>query len=158
MNGKAPMLGDDRHHRRQIDPLGDADDLGRQLPVQGATAARAAVGTMLDDRVGILAHHAAMAFVTGLGPAGLGLLPPLLVIGRRRLRGGARGLRRTLQPQRQLDQLRPAQPLKIASAHPTKESAKSNLCKRGRPAQSEPRRPAPTQAQTPPWVITPNQL
>ncbi|MFD0935987.1 hypothetical protein ACFQ12_12455, partial [Methylobacterium trifolii] len=34
-------------------------------------------------------------------------------------------LLRALQPQHQLDQLFAAQPLKIASAHPTNESAKS---------------------------------
>ena len=119
------MLGDDRHHRRQVDPLGHADDLSGKIAVQGAAAARAAVGTMLDDRIGILAHHAAVALVAGLDPAGLGLLAPLLAVGRRRLRGRARSLRRALQPQHQLDQLLAAQPLKIASAHLTKESAKS---------------------------------
>ncbi|WP_210246544.1 hypothetical protein, partial [Methylobacterium sp. WL12] len=34
--------------------------------------------------------------------------------------------RRALHPQHQLDQLLAAQPLKIASAHPTRESAKPN--------------------------------
>ena len=46
------------------------------------------------------------------------------MIARRWLRRGARGLRRTLQPQQQLDQLLAAQPLKITAPHPTKESAK----------------------------------
>ncbi|MCJ2084141.1 hypothetical protein, partial [Methylobacterium sp. J-090] len=45
---------------------------------------------------------------------------------RGRLRRRARGLRRALHPQHQLDQFLAAQPLKIASAHPTKESAKPN--------------------------------
>ena len=120
------MVSDDRRHLRQLDPLGDTYDLGREGPVQGATAAQAAVGTMLDDRVGIVADRPAMAFMPGLGPAGLRLLPPLLAVSRWRLRGGARGFVRTLQPQHQFDQLLAAQPLKIDTTHPTKESAKPN--------------------------------
>jgi circadian clock protein KaiC len=58
-----------------------------------------------------------------LGATGLGLIPPLLTIGRGRLGGGARGLWRTLQPQHQLNQLFLAQTFKIAAAHPSRESA-----------------------------------
>lgn len=94
--------------------------------MQGAAAARAAIRTMIDDDIGILAHPAAMTLVPRLGATGLGLLPTLLAVRRGRLRRGARSLLRALQPQHQLDQLFAAQPLKIAPAHPTKESAKSD--------------------------------
>ncbi|GJE58200.1 hypothetical protein MPOCJGCO_0279 [Methylobacterium trifolii] len=124
-HGQPPMLRHDRHHLRQFDPLGHADDLGRKIPVQVAVAARAAVGTMIDHRVGIVAHRAAVALVPRLGPAGLGLLAPLFAVRRRWIGRSARSLLRALQPQHQLDQLLAPQPLKIASAHLTTESAKS---------------------------------
>ena len=124
MHGQPSMLRHDRCHLRQLDPLGHAHEFGRKISVQGAAAARAAVGPMIDDRVGIIAHHAAMALVAGLGPARSGLLAPLFAVCGGRLRGRARGLVRTLQTQHQLDQFLPAQPLKIAAPHPTKESAK----------------------------------
>lgn len=63
LHNESPMLGDDRRHLRQLDPLGDADAFGGKIAVQGSTAARAAVGPMLDDRVGIVAHHPAMVLV-----------------------------------------------------------------------------------------------
>jgi hypothetical protein len=130
MHRQPSMLGDDRGHLRQLDPLGHADDLGEKIPVQGAAAARAAVGTMLDHHIGVLAHHPAVALVTGLGAAGLGLLAPLLAVCRRRLRRRARGLVRPLQPQHQLNQLLTTQTLKIAATHLTRESAKSPNRKR----------------------------
>ena len=148
MHGQPAMLRHDRGHLWQLDPLGDADELGGKISVQGATAAYAAILTMLDDGIGILAHHPAVTFVPRLGPAGFGLLASLLAVGRGWLRGGARGLVRALQPQHQLDQLLAAQPLKIAAPHPMKESAKSKLCKRGTPARCQPQRPDT------PWVIT----
>ena len=125
MHGEAPMLGDGWRHLRHIDLFGRADHLGGKLRVPVAAAARASIGTMLDDRSGIIAYHPAVTLMTRLGAAGLGLLAPLLAIRRGRLRRGPRGLLRTLQPQHQIDQFRAAQPLKIASAHPTRESAKS---------------------------------
>ncbi len=79
---------------------------------------------MIDHRIGIVVHDAAMALVARLGTAGPGLIAPLLAIRRGRLRGGARGLLRALQTQHQFDQLLATQPLKIASTHPTRESAK----------------------------------
>ena len=138
-----------RHRRDDPRPAGtgsarpDADAASRPGPTAGnsirsgtlttsagrspgsAAAAGAAVGTMLDDLIGVVTHHPAVAFVARLGPAGLGLLPPLLAIGCGRLGGGARGLLRPLQPQHQLDQLFLAQTLKIAATHPALESAKT---------------------------------
>ena len=55
----------------------------------------------------------------------LGLITPFLAVGRGRLRGGVRGLVRTLQPQHQLNQFLAAQTLQIAATHPPRESAKS---------------------------------
>jgi hypothetical protein len=120
------MLRHERRHSGQLDLLREAGDLCRECGVQAATAARASLGTMLDDRIGIVAHHPAVTLVTGLGAAGLGLRALLLAICRGRLRRSARGLLWPLQPQHQLDQLLAAQPLQFASAHPTKESAKSD--------------------------------
>ena len=80
------MLSDDRRHLRQLDPFGEANDLGRKVPVQSAAAARAAIRAMRDDGIGILAHHAAVALVARLRPAGFGLLAPLLAIRCWRLR------------------------------------------------------------------------
>ena len=102
-NGNAPVLRHDRCHRGQLDPLTDADDLCRKSGVQAGAAARARLGTMLDDCVGIIADDAAMALVTGLGAAGLGLRALLLAIGRGRFGRDARGLLWPLQPQHQLD-------------------------------------------------------
>ena len=55
------------------------------------------MGTMVDDRTGLVAHHAATTLMTGLR-----LLPPLLAIRRGRLRRRARGLRWALHPQHHL--------------------------------------------------------
>lgn len=104
---------------------------------------------MIDYRIDIVAQPPAVAVVSGFGLSGLGLLPPLLVIGRRWLRGGARRLRWTLPPQHQLNKLFAAQPLHIAEPHLKKEPAKSHLCKRVRPARSQPPRPETIPDQTP---------
>ena len=117
------MVRDEGLHLRQLDPLVHADRLGRQIRRQSGSAARALAGTVIDDPIGRLAHGPAVALVAGLGAAGLGLLPLLLAIRRGRLGGGARGLLWPLQPQHQLDQLFLAQTLKLAAAHPGRESA-----------------------------------
>jgi hypothetical protein len=96
------MLGDGRRDLRQLDLLGHAHDLGRNILVQADAAAHAAIRTMIDDRTGLVTHHAATTLMTGLRPAGLRLLPPLLAVGRGRLRRRARGLRRALHPQHHL--------------------------------------------------------
>lgn len=83
------MLGHNRCNLRQIDPLEEADVLGRQSRVQVAPAAGAAIGTMLDDLVSVIAHGPAVALVTEIGPTGLGLREPLLPIRCGRLRRGA---------------------------------------------------------------------
>lgn len=105
VHGQPPMLGDGRRHLGQLDPFGHAYDLGGKIRVQGAAAARAAIRTMIDDGIGILAHHAALALVPGLDTARLRLLASLLAVGRRRLRRRPRGLLRALQSQHHLDQL-----------------------------------------------------
>src|SRR4051794_11295760 len=58
-------------------------------------------------------------------PSPIGRRPQLSTVRRRGLGGGARGLLRPLQPQHQLDQLFLAQTLKLATTHPTLESAKT---------------------------------
>ena len=120
------MLRHMRRHRGQLVSLRDADDLSAQVPRQDAAAARARLRTMLDDRIGIVAQHPAVTLVTRLGAAGLGLRALLLAIRRGRLGRGPRALLWPLQPQHQLDQLLAAQPFQFASAHLTRESAKSD--------------------------------
>jgi hypothetical protein len=151
--GQTPMLCHHRCDLRQLDPLGRADDLGRKVTGERAAAAGAAVGTMLDDLIGIIADHPAVAFVARFCTAGLGLIPLLLPIRRGRLGGGARGLLRPLQPQHQLNQLFLAQALKIAAAHPARESAKPVPHKgRGHARSHRPRAPLKATTRTT-WVI-----
>jgi hypothetical protein len=109
--------------RGQLNLLAGANDLRRKCGVQASTAACASLGTMHDDGIGIVAHHSAVAFVTGFGPAGLGLRALLLAIFRWRLEQGARGLLWPLQPQHQFDQILAAQPFNIASVQSQTVSA-----------------------------------
>src|SRR3954453_4814060 len=118
-------MRDEGLHRGQLDPLVYADRLGQQVRAERHSAAGALARTVLDDRIGRLAHHSAVALVAGLGSARLGFLPLILAIRRGRLGGGARGLLRPLQAQHQLDQLFLAQTLKLATTHPALESAKT---------------------------------
>jgi len=80
------MLVDDRCELRQLEPFGEADDLGEKVSLQSAATARTAIRAMRDDGIRILAHHSAVALVERLRPAGFGLLAPLLAIRRARLR------------------------------------------------------------------------
>src|SRR3954467_1452318 len=120
---KSLVLGDDRHDRGQLDPLGQADALGWQARIQSSSAAGAAIRAMRDHLIGSLTDRPAVTLMAGFGPARLGLLALLLAIGRGRLGGGARGLLRSLQPQHQLDQFFLAQTLTLAPPHPTREPA-----------------------------------
>ncbi len=78
---------------------------------------------MIHDPVGLLAHHAAVAFMARLRATRPRRLASFLAICRRRLGGCARRLGWTLKPQHQLDELFLAQALKIDSPHPPLESA-----------------------------------
>src|SRR5215212_7588906 len=127
---ETPMMRDEGLHLGQLDPLVHADRLGQQVRAERRSAAGALARTMLDDLIGRLAHHPAVALMARLGPARLGFLPLLFAIRRRGLGGGARGLLRPLQAQHQLDQLFLAQTLKLASTHPALESAKTPSFKR----------------------------
>jgi hypothetical protein len=148
------MLGDDGCHLGQLDPLGHADDLGRQIRRQSAAAAGTLTRAVGHDLVGVGAERAAIPLVTGLGAARLGLVALLLAVGGGRLGGGARGLLRALQAQHQLDQLLLAQTLKIAAAHLTRESAKSAPGKRlGEHPSGAPLVGHAALVRTP-WVIT----
>src|ERR1035438_2166335 len=86
-----------------------------------------AIGTMrrlmILNGIGRFAQFTRMAFVSGLGAAGLGLLAPLFSIRRWRFGRRARSLVRTLKPKHQLDQIVLAQPLQIIAIHPNLESA-----------------------------------
>src|SRR4051812_26650881 len=109
MRDKGPDLG-------HVDPLVHADGLGRQVRTERRSAAGALARTVLDDLIGRLAEHPAVALVSRLGSARLGPLPLLLAIRRGGLGGGARGLLRPLQAQNQFDQLFLAQTLNPAAA------------------------------------------
>src|SRR5664279_5498960 len=78
---------------------------------------------MILNGIGRFAQFTRMAFVSGLGAAGLGLLAPLFSIRRWRFGRRARSLVRTLKPKHQLDQIVLAQPLQIIAIHPNLESA-----------------------------------
>lgn len=123
----------------------DADVAGQRIDDAAVQAIAADAAVVIDVRIGIAARHAAVAFVPGLGPTRLGVLPPFLTVHRRRLRGGARGLLRTLQPQHQLNQFLLAQAFKLRSSHSTRESVKPNLHKCGAQAGAAdaPRLPNP---------------
>jgi hypothetical protein len=107
-----------------LDPLVQADQLGWPLRLESGAAAEALIGTMIDHVISSVAQAPAMALMVRLGPAGFELLPLLLAIRRgrlgRRARVGrrARGLVRPLQAQHQLNQLRLAATLKLATTHP----------------------------------------
>jgi hypothetical protein len=94
-----------------------ADGLGGKSAGQAGAAARALVGTMIDEAIEILAQRAAVAFVTRLGPARPGFLPALLAVSRRRLGRSARRLGRALHPQHQLDQLLLRETLQLGAIH-----------------------------------------
>src|SRR5215211_9447561 len=127
---QTPMMRDEGLHLGQLDPLVDADRLGQQVRAERHSTAGALARTVLDNRIGRLAHHPAVALMAGLGPAGLGFLPLLLAIRRGWLGGGARGLLRPLQAQHQLDQLFLAQTLKLNTTHLALESANTPSLKR----------------------------
>src|SRR3954451_16926163 len=129
VHSQTPMMRDEGLHRGQLDPLVYADRLGQQVRAERHSAAGALARTVLEDRIGRLAHHSAVALVAGLASARLGVLPLILAIRRRRLGGGARGLLRPLQAQHQLDPLFLAQTLKLATTHPALESAKTDSLK-----------------------------
>src|SRR5215210_3692827 len=83
---QTPMMRDEGLHLGQFDPLVHADRLGQQVRRQRRSAAGALARTVLDDLIGHLAHHPAVALMAGLGPAGLAFLPLLLAIRRGRHR------------------------------------------------------------------------
>ena len=120
---------DHRLDLRQFDPLVHAHRFARQVGREREAAAWALLRRVIDNPVRVGAERSAMALVPGLGTSGAGLLAALLAVRGRRLRRGARGLLRPLQPQHQLDQLRLAQPLKFVSLHVQTESAIPPHCK-----------------------------
>jgi hypothetical protein len=121
-NRQTPMARDRRLELGKLDHLVLADGLGGKSAGQAGAAARALVGTMIDDAIGILAQRAAVAFVTRLGPARPGFLSTLLAVSRRRLGRGVRRLRRALHPQHQLDQLLLRETLQLGAIHDLMDS------------------------------------
>src|SRR5215210_4742608 len=87
MRDKGPDLG-------HVDPLVHAHRFGRQVRSQRRSAAGALARTVLDDLIGRLAYHPAVALVPRLGAARLRALPLLLAVGRGWLGGRARRLGR----------------------------------------------------------------
>ena len=91
------MLRHERRHLWHVDLFGEANDLGGKIVTQGPATARSAVGTMLDNHVGVVAQDAAMTFLARLRTAQLGLHALIFAIRRGRHRGCASGLLWTLQ-------------------------------------------------------------
>ena len=75
------MALDERLDLGELDLVVRADGLGSKIAGQAGTAAGALVGTMIDNAIDILAHRAAVTFMTGLGATGLRLVPALLAVG-----------------------------------------------------------------------------
>jgi hypothetical protein len=79
------MALDPRLDRRKLDRVMFADGPGGKIARQPGAAARALVRLMVDETIDILAHGAAVTFMSRLGATGLGLIPTLLAIRRGRL-------------------------------------------------------------------------
>ena len=115
-------------HRRNLDLVIFADQLGRRSIREGATTMFALCRDVVADLVGICGKRPPMALVAGLRSARPGVLPPLLAIRRRRPGRSARRLLRPLQPQHQIDQLLFGKALQLVPIHRILES--SNRSKR----------------------------
>src|SRR5450631_2915527 len=122
-NGEPAMPPNERLNGGKLDLVIFAD----QFTLGVGSKRPEAIGTMrrlmILNGIGRFAQFTRMAFVSGLGAAGLGLLAPLFSIRRWRFGRRARSLVRTLKPKHQLDQIVLAQPLQIIAIHPNLESA-----------------------------------
>src|SRR5450631_3308477 len=122
-NGEPAMPPNERLNGGKLDLVIFAD----QFTLGVSSKRPKAIGTMrrlmILNGIGRFAQFTRMAFVSGLGAAGLGLLAPLFSIRRWRFGRRARSLVRTLKPKHQLDQIVLAQPLQIIAIHPNLESA-----------------------------------
>ena len=116
------MPGDNRSDRRQVERFILGDDTAQHTGGERLTAVAASSGAMRDGLVRMLGEGSEMAFVTRLGPTGLGCRALGLAVGRRRLRGRPRRLRRALKLQHQLHQLVLAELLEVIAIHSKRES------------------------------------
>ena len=110
---------------RRIRRSAPARHPARRQPATGALCRR-----MILDGVRVRRSTRGMAFMSRLGPAGLGVFPLLFPVGRRRFRGLARGLVRPLHPQHQFDQLFLGKAFQISAIYPRIESP-NELCRKG---------------------------
>jgi hypothetical protein len=83
------MALNNRLDLRQLDAIVRAHQLARQIQAQNGPAARALVGTMVEELIRRLAQPSALPFMAGLGATRLCVFPLNLAIGRGRFGGGA---------------------------------------------------------------------
>ena len=110
-------------HRRNLDLVIFADQLGRRPILEGATTMFAMGRDVVADLVGSCGQRPPMALMAGLRSARPGVLPPLLAIRRRRPGRRARRLLRPLQPQHQIDQLLLGKALQLVPIHRVLEAS-----------------------------------
>src|ERR1700692_4714965 len=122
-NGEPAMPPNERLNGGKLDLVIFADQFTLGVSSKRPKAIETMRRLMILNGIGRFAQFTRMAFVSGLGAAGLGLLAPLFSIRRWRFGRRARGLVRTLKPKHQLDQIVLAQPLQIIAIHPNLESA-----------------------------------
>ena len=82
---KAPMPPHEGAHRRNLQLVIFADQLGGRAIFEGETTMFAVCRDMVPDLVGMCGKIPLVALVTGLGSTRLGVVAPLLAIRRRRL-------------------------------------------------------------------------
>jgi hypothetical protein len=104
--------------RRYLDLVVFADQFARIVARKHAPAILANRRHVVSIRVGIVRQPPVVRLVTGLRPAGPGVLALLLPVRRGRLGRRARILVGTLKPKHQFDQLLLAELLQISPVHP----------------------------------------
>ena len=119
---QAQVAADKRRDWRQLDFVVFTNDFARKAIIEFAQASRAAVRAVRHGFIGIVRQRAKVALVSWPGAAGFSIPPPLLLVVRRRLRRGPRGLWRSLKFQHQFDQMFLAQAFKIIVIHTPSDS------------------------------------
>jgi hypothetical protein len=119
---QAQVTADNRRDWWQLDFVVFTNDFAHKAIIEFAQASRAVGRAVCHGFVGIIRQRAEMALVSWFGAAGFRIPTPFLLVARRRLRRGPRGLRRALKFQHQLHQLLFAQAFKIIAIHTPSDS------------------------------------
>ena len=129
LDRKATMPPHEGPDRRKLDLVGLAHERPLGFVVERQPATETMRRRVILEGVGVFGQAARVAFMPRLGAAGLGVLALLFAIGRRRLRGIARGLLRPLKPQDQFDQLLFRKALQLVANYLNFESSRRKLRK-----------------------------